>query len=355
MSKFKPIVIGLIVGCATACAKKPSYEVPPTKKGNPYGSADENVTGQFPNPFPETPGQDGERRLISDLEVLQLIQSDVNSLRSGEATKVRYFSLAVVANRGENAALLEAQRDAFKKSLNSISQKESDVKPVTLGSDQLFFRVNVEDLGLTAPGFDKIVAEHYPFNLRFRDVGTSESILAEKIDTSVRTQLKAENAVIRMDWWNAAAMLPHVFGKFKAFPAILSNLEKDFPGNIEEFMEDVEADEAFLKTFRYYNQPMSRSAVAAELGFSERDLVLLLTDNEVSGSFNALSSRTGTIARGTFQSVYPKVIFKFKHEFELEAPRVSDFLETADCAGPGGDGSCDIVPQREIISISSAL
>ena len=85
------------------------------------------------------------------------------------------------------------------------------------------------------------------------------------------------------------------------------------------------------QAFRFYNRPLTKKDVEAELDISDRDFELLLVDPEFSGTFNALNSETGSLNRGVFQAIYPTVVAKFKQDLKLVKPKANDFVVTADC------------------------
>lgn len=85
------------------------------------------------------------------------------------------------------------------------------------------------------------------------------------------------------------------------------------------------------QSFRFYNRPLNKKDVIAELEISDRDFNLLLLDPDFSGTFNALNNETGFVNRGVFQAIYPSVVLKFKQETKLAAPKEADFVVTVDC------------------------
>lgn len=82
--------------------------------------------------------------------------------------------------------------------------------------------------------------------------------------------------------------------------------------------------------YRFYNRPLNRADVKAELGLSEQDFKALLLDSQFSGSLNALNN-SGFISRPLFQSLYPGIIKKFKQEIGLIKPSAADFVVSPEC------------------------
>ncbi len=99
-------------------------------------------------------------------------------------------------------------------------------------------------------------------------------------------------------------------------------------------------------TFRFYNRPLTKKDVLAELDITDRDFSLLLLDPQFSGIFNALNNETGFINRGVFQAIYPSVIAKFKQDVLVTPPAIADFVVTQDCmfVDPVQMDNCTITP-----------
>jgi len=83
--------------------------------------------------------------------------------------------------------------------------------------------------------------------------------------------------------------------------------------------------------YRFYNRPLTKKDVIAELDISDRDFQTLLVDPGFNGVFNPLNNETGFINRGVFQAIYPSVVAKFKQDIELAVPAQADFVVTTDC------------------------
>lgn len=178
---------------------------------------------------------------IKDVSVLTLIESDVKKLNPAEQGKTRYFTLHVASNAGLFGAEMDAQRQAFKKVINSMSTKPALAKPVAVDADRIVYRLNLDDIGMSAAEFDEIIADHYPFNVAFQDIGSADSIAAEDTDASLRRLLRTDIFMIRMDWFNATATLPIPYQKFMRYPNNLSAFEQQFLGgrvNVNALSDD---------------------------------------------------------------------------------------------------------------------
>lgn len=255
----KAIFVGLALSSQVAClpggvSYKSSY-----KKGQAYKT---DTKDQVPVEIPPPRNNDVFiTSPISDSDLLTEIDDAVSKLNPNEAKKTRFFSLQIVNNLGVGADVLEQQRKAFVKTLNSLSTKSALVKPIAVDSAKLIYRVNLDDLGMSPAEFDSVIADHYPFNQQFLNNGTSEGISNESNDASIRKLLVADIAIIRMDWFNATAMLPIPYAKFMRYPNNLADFENAFLG--DSIASNVQADDVIRSGF-------DNSAVAASNRVVER-------------------------------------------------------------------------------------
>jgi len=178
---------------------------------------------------------------VPDSTVLRQIEDDIAKLNPSETSKTRYFSLQVAKNVGASAQALTAQRNAFKKAINSISNRAALITPVAIDTEKLIYRVNLDDIGLSPAEFDQVISDHYPFNNRFADIGTGDSIGNATRDTNIRGRLVSDVGLIRMDWFNATALLPIPYKKFLRLPNTLAAFEDQFLG--EDRLDNIRADD----------------------------------------------------------------------------------------------------------------
>lgn len=200
-------------------------QVPAPAPGNVPGGQGQGQVGQTPVTPPASPLAE-----IKDVDVLSLIEDDVSKLNPAEQGKSRYFSLHIASNAGQFGDQLDAQRQAFKKVVNSMSTRPALAKPLAIDSDRIIYRLNLDDIGMSAAEFDEIIADHYPFHVEFQDIGSADSIAAEDTDASLRRLLRTDIYLIRMDWFNATATLPILYQKFMRYPDELSDFEQQFLG-----------------------------------------------------------------------------------------------------------------------------
>lgn len=246
MSNLKnAVVFGLILTTEIACIPG-LLKREDKKKEAPYSGATTVSTEEIPkgggsNNVEVAPAP------LSDIEALEAIEKDVSALNPAQAQKTRYFTLHLVNNLGVKPAVLEQQRLAFMKSLNSMSTKTALAKPVAVDKGKLIYRINLDDIGMSPAEFDAVIADHYPFNVQFVDNGTADSIAAEDNDASIRKLLNTDTPVIRMDWWNATATLPIPYAKFMRFPDNAQDFEDQFLG--AQVADNVEDDDVIRSGF----------------------------------------------------------------------------------------------------------
>lgn len=168
---------------------------------------------------------------IKNADVLKTIQLDADKLNPTDGPKTRYFTLQTVSNAGKDSVVLDQQRAAFKKTINSLSTKAALVKPAAVDKDRLIYRLNLDDINMSPAEFDEIIADFYPFAGSQVDIGTADSITAERADRDLKDLLGTDIYIIRMDWFNATATLPVIYAKFMRFPNNLSDFEEQVLGS----------------------------------------------------------------------------------------------------------------------------
>ena len=178
----------------------------------------------------EAPPVDPILTRIRTADALRAIQADALKLNPSDQGKTRYFTLQTISNAGKSAGVLDAQRAAFKKTINSLSTKAALVKPPAVDKDKIIYRLNLDDLNIDVATFDKIIAEFYPFAGSHEDIGTADSIAAERADKDLKEILGTDIYLIRMDWFNATATLPVLYQKLLALPTDLSDFEEQILG-----------------------------------------------------------------------------------------------------------------------------
>jgi len=198
------------------------------------GGGDNEAEEPTSTPTPSKPPVGGKEVFLAKIKyssVLKAIEGDILKASPSEQIKLRYFTLHVPSNAGEGSKTLDSQREAFVKTINSLSTKSSLVKPEAIDSNKTIYRLNLDDINMAAETFDTIMAEHYPFHDSFGDLGDIESITNQQADTSIKNLIKTNIYAIRMDWFNATATLPILYAKFLQHSDNLSDFEAKVLGN----------------------------------------------------------------------------------------------------------------------------
>ncbi len=196
---------------------------------------------------PEKPSGDVILPAINNADVLKAIHADALKLNPSDGPKTRYFTLQTLNNAGKKAAILDQQRAAFKKTINSLSTKAALVKPPAVDKDRIIYRLNLDDINLSPAEFDGIIADFYPFAGTQEDIGTADSIAAETADRDLKELLGTNIYLIRMDWFNATATLPVLYAKFLRLPGNLSDFEDEVLGSRVSTASLTNADPADVK------------------------------------------------------------------------------------------------------------
>lgn len=169
-------LVGLCALMAAACSTEPEPSDAPSEASTPRprpsnddlqgasgapsspDSTDVDAPGGGPIAPPQTPPDDAEapppeaRTCDDELDldtIHALIVADL--LGSSDAPFRRYISLSNRVNQGVCTEDLEADRQALKKAVNSLSTETRIVVPVALDANQSLFRIDLRDLGWQQP------------------------------------------------------------------------------------------------------------------------------------------------------------------------------------------------------------
>lgn len=154
-------------------------------------------------------------RRVTENEILALVRKDVEqNLAAAQKHSTRYFSLHVPSNLGTDQESLNLFRQAFSKVLNSFSKSPTILKPVAIDAQKLVYRVTLDDIAMRASLFDGVVKDFYPFTQTFVNVGQDKDARRAADDgLFLKTELGADNFLLRLDWFVATAPLPDSYAR----------------------------------------------------------------------------------------------------------------------------------------------
>jgi mono/diheme cytochrome c family protein len=133
------------------------------------------------------------RTILSDTDVLDEISRDQLRLRD-RSSDYRYISFAHYVGQGRSEQEMEAVRQVFSFTLNSLSRRGEVVEATPIDPDRSIFRFQLADLGWDEELWDQL-ASFYPYCIR-SDAAAHEALYL---------QLDTEAPVVRGDWFMATA------------------------------------------------------------------------------------------------------------------------------------------------------
>lgn len=164
--------------------------------------------------------------LLTDAEQLAMIRKDLETtVLPADRPTTRYFSLQVAHNRGRSSNELKIDRQSFIKVINSLSLSPKVLVPKSIDSTELIYRINLNDINMPANRFRDAMRDFYPYNIAFRpDAANSPASVQAAADyDAIVAGTTSSFSVIRMDWFNATAVLPTLYDQFL-------DLTAGFPG-----------------------------------------------------------------------------------------------------------------------------
>jgi serine/threonine-protein kinase len=176
--------------------------------------------------FPDYGG--GGRHYISELEILQSIQSHLSLAKIEDREYLRYFSLHVLVNNRElTDDKIRLAVAALAKAINSLSRKRSIVEITPIDTNQTVFAVNIRDLGWDENQFQKWqkVLAAYPYGIK--PIRGDEQRLFTNIQDLYQSRGFFDGyPYIRADWFIATALRPPLYHELLETPTSLAELEK---------------------------------------------------------------------------------------------------------------------------------
>jgi WD40 repeat protein len=162
---------------------------------------------------PATPA--GERPLITEAAVFELILADLDKQEKRSRRFLRYFSLAPLANAGQTPDELQSYRNALAKLMNSLSWHPKITLPKPIDEHSLVMRIDLRDFMWDANLWNRLVAE-YPYGV-LTDTAVSRAVIV-----ATGTRLPS----VRLDWFVANASRAPLYYDLLQLPTNLNELER---------------------------------------------------------------------------------------------------------------------------------
>ena len=161
-------------------------------------------------------------RFISPAEVLNTIETHLNTLSSFDRAFARYFTLTHLYNAGETAEILREYRKALNKLVNSLSWGSGITNPEPIDPQATIYYIDLRHYEWDVnDGWTKI-EEAYPYHIAF-DAPT-ETTLRSQLGR-LQTQMKCDIPSVHIDWFIATASTPPLYHELLSLPLTDRDLE----------------------------------------------------------------------------------------------------------------------------------
>ena len=159
-------------------------------------------------------------RFISPAEVLDTIETHLNTLSSFDRAFARYFTLSHLYNAGETPEILLEYRKALNKLVNSLSWGSGITNPQPIDPQATIFHIDLRHYEWDVnDGWTKIEAE-YPYHIAF----DAQTALRNQLGR-LQTQMKTDIPSVHVDWFIATASTPPLYHDLFSLPLTDRDLE----------------------------------------------------------------------------------------------------------------------------------
>ena len=161
-------------------------------------------------------------RFISPAEILDTIETHLNSLSSFDRAFARYFTLTHLYNAGETDQILGEYRKALNKLVNSLSWGSGITNPQPIDPQATIYYIDLRHYEWDVnDGWTKI-EEAYPYHIAF-DAPTDTTLLSQL--GRLQTQMKCDIPSVHIDWFIATASTPPLYHDLLSLPLTDRDLE----------------------------------------------------------------------------------------------------------------------------------
>ena len=161
-------------------------------------------------------------RFISPGEILNTIETHLNTLEPFDRAFARYFTLTHLHNAGETPEILREYRQALSKLVNSLSWGVTVINPSPIDSQGTIFYIDLRHYEWDRiDGWTKI-EEAYPYHISFD--APAQTALRGQLGR-LQTQMKTDVPSVHVDWFIATASTPPLYHELLALPSTARELE----------------------------------------------------------------------------------------------------------------------------------
>ena len=163
-----------------------------------------------------------DSRFISPAEVLDTIESHLNTLSSFDRAFARYFTLTHLYNASETTEILGEYRKALAKLVNSLSWGSGIINPQPIDPQATIFYIDLRHYEWDRnDGWTKIEDE-YPYHISF---DAPEHLATRNQLGRLQTQMKTDVPSVHIDWFIARASTPPLYHDLLSLPSTDRDLE----------------------------------------------------------------------------------------------------------------------------------
>ena len=169
---------------------------------------------------------------ITPKEMLETIETHVNSLAPFDRAFARYFTLTHLYNAGETTEALLAYRGALSKLVNSLSWGRKVTNPRPIDPEGTIFYIDLRDYEWEI-GTNRwtLIEAEYPYGIEFN--APTQTALREKL-TNLREEMNCEVPFVHVDWFLATESLPPLYHDILGLPETDWELETRLEVNVVE-------------------------------------------------------------------------------------------------------------------------
>ena len=177
------------------------------------------------------PTSDPGRRFVPPGEILESIETHLNSLSSFDRSYARYFTMTHLYNAGETTEVLGEYRKALNKLINSLSWGVTVINPIPIDARATIFYIDLRNYEWDVnDGWTKL-EDAYPYHISFPE----HHALGDQLGR-LQTQMNTDVPSVHVDWFIATASTPPLYHELLSLPLtdreLESRLEVDVARNL---------------------------------------------------------------------------------------------------------------------------
>ena len=163
-----------------------------------------------------------DSRFISPGEILDTIETHLNTLSAFDRAFARYFTLTHLYNAGETPELLGEYRKALYKLVNSLSWGLDVINPIPIDPQATIFYIDLRHYEWDVNDAWSKIEEEYPYHIAFD--APAQSALRNQLGR-LQTQMKTDVPSVHIDWFLATASTPPLYHDLLSLPLTDRELE----------------------------------------------------------------------------------------------------------------------------------